>query len=144
MNDLYQENILDHAGNPHNYHELLCDNCINAKGDNPSCGDSATIFLKIENLSDSDVNAEKSISQASFTGTGCAISQASLSMLTDNLIGKSLDFAKKLMPGDIYKMLGINITPARVNCALLSYRALEQVLIKYDTEIVNKNNIEFQ
>ena len=108
MNDLYQENILDHAGNPHNYYELICDNCINAKGDNPSCGDSATIFLKIENRSDAnslkiedEPVSEKIISQAAFTGTGCAISQASLSMLTDNLTGKSLDFAKKLMPGDI-------------------------------------------
>lgn len=121
MDDLYQENILDHASQPHNYGELICENCISAKGDNPSCGDTAILFLKIEN---------NYILQVTFTGVGCAISQASISMLTDKLIGMSISEAKKLMPGDIYSMLGINITPARVNCALLSYRALEQVLLK--------------
>ena len=123
MDELYQENILDHAKTPRNYGELVDASC-NAKGDNPSCGDSAELFLKLD---DSEV-----VTNASFTGYGCAVSQASMSILTAELKGKNIHQLKSIMPGDIYKMLGINISPARVNCALLSYRALEQTLMQYD------------
>ncbi len=128
MNDLYQENILEHASSFKNRGELACDGCYSAKGNNPACGDSAQIFLNIDE--------QMNIQDAKYTGTGCAISQASMSILIESIQNKNLKYLRSIMPGDIYKMLGISITPARVNCALLSYRALEQVLIKYDT--VNK------
>jgi nitrogen fixation protein NifU and related proteins len=73
---------------------------------------------------------EKLIVNVQWFGRGCAISQASMSMMSELLIGKSIKELKLMMPGDVYKMLGIQITPSRVNCALLSYRALENILLK--------------
>ncbi len=128
MEDLYQEQILDHANSPHNKYVMKdCDFC--AKGNNPSCGDQAILYFKLDQ--------KGNITEVSFDGEGCAISIASISMLTDKLKNMNIKDLKTIMPGDIYKMLGINISPARVNCALLSYRALEQMLIKIDKD--NKN-----
>jgi nitrogen fixation NifU-like protein len=123
MDTLYQENILDHAHNPRNMRVI--DNCTcHAKGDNPSCGDTGELYIKIEN----DI-----VSDASFVGVGCAISQASLSMMTEYIVGKNVHELKMIMPGNVYEMLGVSITPSRVNCALLSYRALEQLLLNCDS-----------
>ena len=123
MDTLYQENILDHAHNPRNM-RVMSDCTCHAKGDNPSCGDTGHLYLKIEN---------KLVSDASFVGTGCAISQSSLSMMTEYVIGKNVHELKMIMPGNVYEMLGVSITPSRVNCALLSYRALEQLLLNCDS-----------
>lgn len=129
--NLYQENIIDHANNPRNK-RVISDCTCSAKGDNPSCGDTGEIFLKIDKK---DNDKDSKVLDASFDGVGCAISQASLSMMTEFLINRNMQEIKMIMPGDIYKMLGVTITPARVNCALLSYRALEQAIIKYDTMV---------
>ncbi len=123
MDTLYQENILDHAHNPRNMRVMNDCSCY-AKGDNPSCGDTGELYMKIEN---------SVVTDASFMGTGCAISQASLSMMTEYLIGKEIRELKMIMPGSVYQMLGVPITPSRVNCALLSYRALEQLLLNCDS-----------
>lgn len=135
MDDLYQEQILDHANNPHN--KFMMNNfSVCGKGDNPSCGDSATLYFKIKKNDNKDIK-EEVVEEVSFVGEGCAISTASISMLTDKLKGMKMSEIKNIMPASIYEMLGINISPARVNCALLSYRALEQLLLEYD-----KINIE--
>lgn len=123
MDELYQEQILDYAKNPRNK-KVMEDYSLWAIGNNPSCGDSAKLFVKLDE--------NNKIVDASFTGEGCAISTAGVSMLTEKLRGMTMAEARKIMPGDIYNMLGINISPSRVNCALLSYRALEQLLLEYD------------
>ena len=117
MDELYQQHILDHAGNPRFKGVLsLCD--AEGRAENPSCGDWGVMYLKEEN----------GHVVAGFDGGGCAISQAGLSLLTESIQGKTLNELRLLTPGDIYTMLGIEISPARVNCALLGYKALETAL----------------
>lgn len=121
MNEgMYQENILEHNRHPHNKKKLEVFD-IEEDAQNPSCGDSLTLFLKLEDNAVADVG---------FRGDGCAISQAAASMLTDRIKGLSVAELKLLSPGDIYTMLGITISPGRVNCALLAYQALSQGLKK--------------
>lgn len=115
---IYQENILDHNRNPHNK-RVMEDFDIKQKAENPTCGDELTLFVKLK-------GAE--VSDASYAGEGCAISQASASMLTDKLKSMKIRDIKLLTPGDIYTMLGITISPGRVNCALLPYSALGKCL----------------
>ena len=122
MNDIYQEHILDHANNPRNKTLIKGEeDCICGEGDNPSCGDEGEMCVEV---------GDGIIQNVQWSGRGCAISQASMSMMSEMLIDKSIKELKLMMPGDVYKMLGIQITPSRVNCALLSYRALENILSK--------------
>lgn len=119
--DLYQENILDHNKHPHNKRVLEGPH-IEAEARNASCGDKGTLQITF------DENC--CVSDAAFQGEGCAISQAVLSMLTDRLKGMTESELKLLSPGDIYTMLGVQISPGRTNCALLGYEALEKILKK--------------
>ena len=116
MEDLYRQNILDHYRNPrfkgslpnptHSHHEH-----------NPVCGDE----LKIDIMVDQNQKIEK----ATFSGNGCAISQASASMLMERIQGLSLDEAKALTKEDILDDLGIAIGPVRLKCALLALKVLK-------------------
>lgn len=115
MYDLYREHILDHYQNPRNHGEIA-EPDISHEEYNPLCGDRLVIQLKIEDDQVSDVK---------FHGEGCAISQASASMLTELVEGKSLDELKALTKDDILDMLGIPIGPVRMKCALLSLKALK-------------------
>ena len=116
--ELYRENILDHSKHPRNKRKM--DGAtFRGEGRNASCGDEIFFFVKLEG---------NKIADASFDGMGCAISLAAASMLTEKLIGKTVMEAKMLTPGDIYNLLGVKISPGRVNCALLAYEALEQGL----------------
>lgn len=120
MNDeLYKENILDHYRNPRNK-EALSGFDMKGEGVNASCGDKVTFFVKFDD--------DGKVAGASFEGDGCAISQASTSMLTEKIKGMSRDELKLLSPGDIYDMLGIRISPGRTKCALLPYEALSNGL----------------
>lgn len=118
MSDLYAEHILDHASHPRNKREMVS---YSAKIDatNPSCGDALTLYFKF--------SKEGVIEDISFYGYGCALSQASASLLTEHIKGKTVDSLRLLTPGDIYSLLQIEITPARVKCALLCYSALEEL-----------------
>lgn len=109
--DLYSEIILDHFKNPHNK-GILKNATAQAEEYNPLCGDKIKIYLK------TDKNGI--VTKAKFTGEGCAISQASASMLTEKLIGKTFKQIKKIKNEEIYKMLGIKINIGRIKCALLS------------------------
>ncbi len=112
--ELYKENIIDHYKNPRNKRKM--DDCaIEHKELNPLCGDEITVFI--------DVDKEKVI-DASFQGQGCAISQASISMLTDKLKGMSITEAQTLQREDILEMLGIPVGPVRMKCALLSLKTV--------------------
>lgn len=108
--DLYSEIILDYYKNPRNKGELKVSSS-SATEYNPLCGDK----IRIDILLDKDGKVEK----ATFDGEGCAISQASTSMLTEKLIGMNLQEIKNISNDEIFEMLGIQISPGRVKCALL-------------------------
>ncbi|MCA9370526.1 MAG: iron-sulfur cluster assembly scaffold protein [Candidatus Peregrinibacteria bacterium] len=107
--DLYAENILDHYRNPRNRGE---GNGASMTGNevNPSCGDELTVHLWIEN---------GMLIKLEWEGTGCAISQAGMSILSEELIGKSVDEVLALKKDDVYALLGVPIGPRRYKCALL-------------------------
>jgi len=116
MDDFYRENILDHYRNPRNKGHL--DNPTHMHEDhNPLCGDVIRIDLH--------VNDEDVIEAVRFAGEGCAISQASASMLTEMIQGKTLEEAKQVSKEDILEALGIDIGPVRLKCALLSLKVLK-------------------
>lgn len=115
MHDLYREHILDHYQNPRNYGEIE-DPDISHEEYNPLCGDRLTIQLRL---------GDERVEEVKFHGEGCAISQASASMLTELVEGKSVDELKALTKDDILGMLGIPIGPVRIKCALLALKALK-------------------
>jgi len=116
MDDFYRENILDHYRNPRNKGHL--DNPTHMHEEhNPLCGDVIRIDLH--------VNDEDVIEDVRFQGEGCAISQASASMLTEMIQGKTLEEAKQVSKEDILEALGIDIGPVRLKCALLSLKVLK-------------------
>jgi nitrogen fixation NifU-like protein len=116
MEDFYRENILDHYRNPRNKGQLE-DPTHTHEEDNPLCGDVIRIDLH--------VNDQNVIDEVRFDGQGCAISQASASMLTELIEGKTLEEAKELSKEDILEALGIEIGPVRLKCALLSLKVLK-------------------
>ena len=118
MDDLYRDYILEHYRRPHNFGVL--DNATTTQeGANPLCGDRITLQLRV---------SDGQIAGVGFTGRGCAISQASTSLLTDEIKGKPVDAAAAIRSGDVLELLGIEISPARMKCALLSLETLQGAL----------------
>lgn len=115
MDDFYRELIVDHYRNPRNY-GVLEDADISHEEHNPVCGDRIRMDFKLNDDRVVDVK---------FSGQGCAISQASASMLTEEIKGKTLDELKQLAKDDILEMLGISLGPVRLKCALLSLKVLK-------------------
>ena len=115
MDDLYRDEILEHYRNPHNFGTLEQPTTVK-EGANPLCGDRITLMLGIDD--------QGNISDVAFTGRGCAISQASASMLTDDIRGKPLSEIAQLGKADVLDNLGIEISPARLKCAMLSLETL--------------------
>ncbi len=112
---MYRDYILDHYRNPRNTGELP--GATHTFHDtNPLCGDEITMSLRIEDGRVADVR---------FNGKGCAISQASASILTEDVKGKTLDEVRAIDKERVFENLGIPITPARVKCALLGLKALK-------------------
>jgi nitrogen fixation protein NifU and related proteins len=118
MDDLYRDYILEHYRHPHNF-GVIDHATVSQEGANPLCGDRITLQLR---LSDGKVAA------VGFTGRGCAISQASASLLTDEIKGKPIADVSKLGSNDVLDLLGIEISPARMKCAMLSLETLGQAL----------------
>lgn len=116
MEDLYREIIIDHYKNPQ-YRGHLDPNNIHFEDDNPLCGDHIEITLRVDNAS--------KVIEGRFDGKGCAISQASADLLIESVIGKSLEDIKKLNKQDILDLLGIELGPVRLKCALLSLKVLK-------------------
>ncbi|AUV83619.1 SUF system NifU family Fe-S cluster assembly protein [Salinigranum rubrum] len=110
--DMYRQQILDHYKNPRNYGELE-DPTFTHTGENPSCGDTIRVDIQLE-------DDGETIEYASFSGDGCAISQASASMLTSRLQGMTLDELADLDTDDVTEMLGVDISPMRIKCAVLA------------------------
>jgi nitrogen fixation NifU-like protein len=117
MDDLYRDEILEHYRNPHNF-GILESPTTAKEGANPLCGDRITLMLGIDE--------EGKIADVAFTGRGCAISQASASMLTDEIKGKTLDEISHMGSKDVLENLGIEISPARMKCAMLSLETLRE------------------
>ena len=116
MDDFYKENILDHYRHPRSAGKLEQPTHSHEEH-NPLCGDVIRMDLH--------VNDNNIIDQVAFAGKGCAISQASASMLTEMIKGKSLDDAKQIGKEQILEALGIEIGPVRLKCALLSLKVLK-------------------
>lgn len=122
MDSIYRENILDHYKNPRNFGRLDRFDAT-AEEYNPFCGDRIGIDIKFK------VQSSKfKVHEIKFHGEGCAISMASASMLTENVKGKNLNDIKKLGTPDILKILGIDLTPTRLKCALLPLEVLHKTL----------------
>lgn len=133
LNDLYQQVILDHCKHPRNFHELPGATC-SAQGHNPLCGDQLKLFLQVEG----DL-----VKDASFLGSGCCISKASASLLSESVKGKSREEVQRMfdlvhemvmtgkVQGDVGKLAvfaGVYRFPARVKCAILAWHALMAAL----------------
>jgi nitrogen fixation protein NifU and related proteins len=116
MDDLYRELIIDRYKNPH-FRGALEPNDISFEDDNPLCGDHIRIDLRV------DENGV--VSEVAFDGHGCAISQASADLLAESVLGKSLDYIKQVSKQDVLDMLGIELGPVRLKCALLSLKVLK-------------------
>jgi nitrogen fixation NifU-like protein len=113
--DLFRENILDHYKNPRNRGTLDHPD-ITYEDANPLCGDKLRMDFKVK---------DGTIEQVRFSGTGCSISQAAASMLCERIEGKTLDEVKKISRDDVLEMLGIELGPVRLKCALLSLKTLK-------------------
>ncbi len=116
MDDLYREVIIERYKNPA-YKGVLEPNDITFEDENPLCGDHIRIDLR--------VNEEGIVTEAAFSGHGCAISQASADLLLESVIGKSLDEIRKVNKNDLLDMLGIELGPVRLKCALLPLKILK-------------------
>lgn len=116
MDDLYRELIIDRYQNPL-FRGMLDPNDISFEDSNPLCGDELRIDLRVD---DSGI-----IREAAFSGHGCAISQASADLLMESILGKSLDEVRAMTKEDILAMLGIELGPVRLKCALLSLKVLK-------------------
>lgn len=129
MNDdqFYREFILDHYRNPRNFGRIEGAD-ITHEENNPLCGDMVGMDFKLNDGVIEDVK---------FHGRGCAISQASASLMTERLMGKTLEEAQAISKDDVLDELGIEISPARIKCALLSLKVLKvgaYGLANYDPE----------
>src|SRR5205085_1493145 len=142
LEELYQEVILDHSRRPRNFGELP-DASVKVHGDNPSCGDEIHLAAKFD--------ANGGLEAIKFTGHGCAISQASASLMTIKLKGKSRSEVEQMLHafhdlvttenqsasgnlGDLQVMRGVRKFPQRVKCAMLPWRAIEQALRQSEGE----------
>lgn len=122
MSSMYQELILDHYRNPRNFGQL--DNPdIKSRDSNPLCGDILEFQLKL--------NSDGRLKDVRFNGKGCAISQASASMLTEMVQGKTLEEARNIDKRTILDALGIELSPVRIKCALLSLKVLKIGIYSY-------------
>ena len=116
MDDMYREVILDHYKNPRNK-GTLDPHDFTYEDENPLCGDKLRIDVRLDD--------QQRVKEVAFSGRGCAISQASASMLTEAIVGKTLDEVKQMGKEDILEMLGIELGPVRLKCALLSLKVLK-------------------
>ena len=116
MDDLYREVIIEHYKNPA-FRVRLNPKDISFEDSNPLCGDHIVIDLKVDE--------NNKVADARFDGHGCAISQASADLLLESIIGKSIDEVKALNKQTILDLLGIDLGPVRLKCALLSLKVLK-------------------
>lgn len=118
--DLYREVILDHYKNPRNFGHLEKPDSVTEEG-NVTCGDR--IVMEIQ------VNKKNEINNIRFSGEGCAISQASASMITETVLGKNTEDVLKLSSKDVLELIGTQLTPSRMKCAMLPLEVLHKTIL---------------
>lgn len=116
MDDLYRQVILDRYKHPQ-FRGKLNPHDISYEDENPLCGDRLRIDLRVDD--------QHIVREAAFSGHGCAISQASADMLLESVVGKTLAEVKELTKDDVLDLLGIELGPVRLKCALLSLKVLK-------------------
>jgi nitrogen fixation NifU-like protein len=117
MDDFYREEILEHYTHPHHY-GVLTDPDISHEESNPLCGDRIRFDIQLD-------QDGKTVQDIRFSAVGCAISKASASMLSDLIIGKTLEEIKALTREDVLDELGIDLGPVRLKCALLPLKVVK-------------------
>jgi nitrogen fixation NifU-like protein len=122
--DMYRQQILDHYKNPRNYGELE-DPDIEHVGENPMCGDTIKMFVEL-------ADDKETIARVSFIGDGCAISQASASMLSEELRGTSLEEVREMDRDDVIDLLGVELSPMRIKCAVLAEKVAQDGVAIYE------------
>lgn len=143
LNELYQEILLEHNSKPRNFRQVD-DASQTAEGYNPLCGDQITLYLKV---------VDDVIIDVGFQGTGCAISRASASMMTQSIKGQSLERADEIFQafhhmvtepgaeldydtlGDLETLAGINEYPTRIKCAVLAWHTMRSALADDGAEV---------
>lgn len=123
--DMYRQRILDHYRDPQNY-GTIDDADVTYEDVNPSCGDEIQMYAVVDE--------DDEIVDVKFDGQGCAISQASASLLTEKVKGMTVDEVRELETDDIKEMLGIELSPVRVKCAVLGLKVLEGGIVEYEKE----------
>ncbi len=116
MDDLYREIIIEHYKNP-SYRGHLDPHDVAFEDNNPLCGDHIRVELQVD--------AAGTVTDARFDGHGCAISQASADLLMESIVGKPIEAVKQLNKQDLLDLLGIELGPVRLKCALLSLKVLK-------------------
>lgn len=119
--DLYQEEILEHYKHPHHHGKLEYADVVQREH-NPLCGDQLTFYVTF---------TDDKVADIAFEGEGCAISQASASMLSDEVMGKTIEELKQLQKEDVLDLLGIELGPTRLKCALLSVQGITRAAHHY-------------
>jgi nitrogen fixation protein NifU and related proteins len=127
--DLYQEHLLDHYKNPRNAGRLEPAD-IDHDGDNPTCGDMIHVYAKLAK--------DGRIDEIRFMGKGCAISQASASILYEELKGKRVEEVKRMNIQNVQELIGITLRPARVKCADLGLVVLKEGIKEFETKGATK------
>ncbi|MFB6242916.1 MAG: iron-sulfur cluster assembly scaffold protein [Halobaculum sp.] len=125
--DMYRQQILDHYKNPRNYGELA-DPDFSHTGENPSCGDTITVDVRL-------ADDGETIEYVAFSGDGCAISQAAASMLSERLPGTTLSELAEMDREDVTDMLGVDISPMRIKCAVLARQVAQDGAKLYEGDI---------
>lgn len=121
-NELQAEIVLEHYREPHNYGTL--DNpSVSLTESNPVCGDTVNLSLHVE---------DGVVKEVKFVGKGCSISQASASMLTDRIVGKTLEELKSMEEQSVIDMIGLKLGPSREKCALLSFNIMQKCIREYE------------
>lgn len=128
----YREYILDHYRNPRNYGKLEHPD-VHSEDSNPLCGDQLAMDLQVEG---------NHVTAVRFQGRGCAISQATASMLSEMIEGHSIDEVVALGKDDVLEALGIPLSPARMKCAFLSLRVLHRGLAMAGLEKLKEDDEE--
>jgi len=123
VSDMYRDLILEHHRYPHNF-GTLDPHDVSQEEHNPLCGDRIRLDLRI---------VDGKITEVAFSGKGCAVSQASASMLTDELIGMDIERARQYGKDDLLDLIGLPLdkNPVRLKCALLSLKALKVGVYRY-------------
>jgi nitrogen fixation NifU-like protein len=125
MDDLYREEILDHYHSPQHRGHLPDPDTV-FEDDNPLCGDRVRMELKVAE--------DGTVCDVRFSGEGCAISQATASMLSEVIVGKSIAQITSWDKGQVLELLGISLTPLRLKCALLPLKVLQAAIWKFIAE----------